>query len=58
MVQETRETDLAIGEDGAIAVEELERTEYLALYEDSGQYDSGGPVTSTDGSLEEPLLQR
>lgn len=49
---------LALVEDGAEAVEEVEGADDVALHEDAGHYCGRRPVSCAYGHLEEPLLQR
>ncbi len=49
---------LALDEDGAETVEELEGGNDVALDQDRGYYCSARPVARADGHLIEPLFQR
>lgn len=49
---------LALVEDCAEAVEEVEWTDYVALHEYAGHHCSGRPVSGADRHFEKPLLQR
>lgn len=49
---------MVLDEDGAETVEELERRDDVALYEDGGGDCGGGPVAGADGHFVKPLLER
>lgn len=49
---------LLLMEDGAEAVEQLERSEDLALHQNTGDDCRCGPPSRAHGHLEEPLLER